>query len=179
MPIRHPTKALQSQPSRQITYIYIYISRVQLQEDSRYIVYSRMWRPGCFPGAWRRGSWQCQVASLHLQCINHGPLSASHSISMFPSWASVTGGECRPRSEVSRTYIQGSPSGCVWREIPGVTQVEKGHVDNTVVTVYVGGNMEHGLLYRSKKLVPGSSRQELLSCWVLLFTLNIVILVQQ
>ena len=22
---------------------------------------------GCFPGAWRRGSWHFQVASLHLQ----------------------------------------------------------------------------------------------------------------
>ena len=35
-------------------------------------------------------------------------------------------------------YIQGFPSGCVRREIPGVTQVdEKGHEGNTaVVTAY-------------------------------------------
>ena len=42
-------------------------------------------------------------------------------------------------------YINiGSPSGCVRREIPGVTQVEKGYEGNTaVVTAYVGGNMEY------------------------------------
>ena len=36
-------------------------------------------------------------------------------------------------------YIQGFPSGCVRREIPGVTQVdEKGHEGNTaVVTAYI------------------------------------------
>ena len=28
-----------------------------------------MWRPGCIPGAWQRGSWCFQVASLHLQSI--------------------------------------------------------------------------------------------------------------
>ena len=34
--------------------------------------------------------------------------------------------------------IQGCPSGCVRREIPGVTQVEKGHEGNTaVVTAYI------------------------------------------
>ena len=35
--------------------------------------------------------------------------------------------------------IQGSPSGCVWREIPGVTQVDgKGHEgDTAVVTAYL------------------------------------------
>ena len=29
---------------------------------------------GCFPGAWRRGSWHFQAASLHLPTIKHGPL---------------------------------------------------------------------------------------------------------
>ena len=39
--------------------------------------------------------------------------------------------------------IQGPPSGCVLREIPGVTQVEKGHEGNTpVVTAYICW-MEH------------------------------------
>ena len=33
-----------------------------------YMVYSCVCRPGC-PGAWRRGSWHFQVASLHLQSI--------------------------------------------------------------------------------------------------------------
>ena len=67
---------------------------------------------------------------------------------------------------------QGSPSACVKREVPGVTQTERGHAGNTgVVTANVEGNMEHELLYDcSKKLVPGSSQQELLpSCYVLLF----------
>ena len=45
-----------------------------------------------------------------------------------------------------RLYMQGSPSGCVRREIPGVTQVDqKGHEGNTAVVtayhIYVGGNM--------------------------------------
>ena len=30
-------------------------------------------------------------------------------------------------------YVQGSPSGCALREIPGVTQVEKGHAGDTAV----------------------------------------------
>ena len=33
------------------------------------------------------------------------------------------------------SILQGSPSGCVRREIPGVTQVEKGHERNTAVVV--------------------------------------------
>ena len=40
--------------------------------------------------------------------------------------------------------IQGSLSGCVLREIPGATKVEKGHVGNTAVATpyyYVGWNM--------------------------------------
>ena len=44
-------------------------------------------------------------------------------------------------------YTQGSPSGCVRLEIPGVTQVdEKGHKGNSSshsLYVYIGGNMEH------------------------------------
>ena len=43
-------------------------------------------------------------------------------------------------------FIQGSPSGCVRREIPGVTQVAKGHEGNSsshnLPGIYVGGNME-------------------------------------
>ena len=43
-------------------------------------------------------------------------------------------------------YLQGYPSGCVWRTIPGVTQVdEKKHEGNTAVVttfnIYVRGNM--------------------------------------
>ena len=49
--------------------------------------------------AGRRGSWHFQVASA----IDQGPLSASHNVSIFPSWASEAGGECRPRSEAPCT----------------------------------------------------------------------------
>ena len=59
-----------------------------------------------------------------------------------------------------------------WREL------KNGYAGKTVVTAYACANMEHGLLYCSKKQVHGSSQQELLSCWVLLFVLNIIILVQ-
>ena len=39
-------------------------------------------------------------------------------------------------------YIQGSPSGCVRRKIPGVTRVdEKALASNSVVTACIGGNM--------------------------------------
>ena len=40
-----------------------------------------------------------------------------------------------PKYEKTHVFIviQGSPSGCVLREIPGVTQVEKGHAGNTAV----------------------------------------------
>ena len=44
--------------------------------------------------------------------------------------------------------------------IPGVTRVEKGHADNTAVTTYVGGNMEHGLFYSGKKIVAPGSQQK-------------------
>ena len=43
----------------------------QMQQDTRYMhtyaVYSCVWRLGCFPRAWRRGSSHFHVASLHLQ----------------------------------------------------------------------------------------------------------------
>ena len=47
----------------------------------------------------------------------------------------------RSRKNVSRAnsyLVQGSSLGCGRREIPGVTQVEKGHADNTAATAYVG-----------------------------------------
>ena len=39
------------------------------QDTSTYIrgILTRVASVGCFPGAWRRGSWHFQVASLHLQ----------------------------------------------------------------------------------------------------------------
>ena len=55
-----------------------------------------------------------------------------------------------------RTYIQDSPSGCVRREIPGVTQVdEKGHDGNTaLVTAYLCWR-KHGQR-NSKTRVPAN-----------------------
>ena len=41
-------------------------------------------------------------------------------------------------------YVQGSPSGCVWREIPGVAQVEKGHAGNTAVATAYLCWVKHG-----------------------------------
>ena len=53
----------------------IYIHRKHNKMPGTYTVYSCMRRPGCFPGAWRRGSWHFHVASLHLQSIiDLGPL---------------------------------------------------------------------------------------------------------
>ena len=63
-----------------------------------------MWRPGCNPGAWRRGSWLSQAATLHLHSIvDLCPLHMSCCI--FPSRTSVAGGECRPRSEAPYMYV--------------------------------------------------------------------------
>ena len=91
------TKALQSQDSRQT---YIYIAKCN-KIPGTCAVYSCVWRLGCFPGAWRRGSWHFEVASLHLQSImNRCPL---HTI--FPSYARVAGGVCRPRSETPCNMI--------------------------------------------------------------------------
>ena len=63
--IRHPSNKsyVYSQASR-----HIYTSS-QIQQDTRYIrgMLKRVASVGCFPGAWRRGSWHFQVASLHLQ----------------------------------------------------------------------------------------------------------------
>ena len=46
---------------------------------------------------------------------------------------------CHPlvvKTKHTFTFVQGSPSGCVCREIPGVTQVdEKGHEGNTAVVI--------------------------------------------
>ena len=41
-------------------------------------------------------------------------------------------------------YIEGSPSGCVLRDIPGVTQVEKGHAGNTAVATAYLCRVKHG-----------------------------------
>ena len=55
---------------------------------------------GCFPGAWRRGSWHFQVASLHLQSSMDLSLSASHYFSSL----SKRSGRRMPPAERSALY---------------------------------------------------------------------------
>ena len=76
------------------------------------------------------------------------------------------GTPCGEKYIRSTIYIPGSPSGCVWREIPGVTQVDKKeHEGNTaVVTAY--------LCWR--KYIWSKTQQDRGSCWLLLFTFNII-----
>ena len=63
-----------------------------------------MWRPGCLPGAWRRGSWHYQIARLNLQSImNLGTLPASHNcFASFPSWASAVAAESSASYDVRK-----------------------------------------------------------------------------
>ena len=51
------------------------------------------------------------------------------------------------KAKKTQLYIvtQGSPSGCVRREIPGLTQVEKGHEGNTAVVTAYTCWMKHGI----------------------------------
>ena len=58
---------------------------------------------------------------------------------------------------VLHIYIQGSPSGCGQREIPGASQGEKGVTGNTRLAL-LGGNMSHGLAYCTKVRVIVVSR---------------------
>ena len=90
VPIRHPsdTSSVYSQASRQ-TYIYI----ANTQQDTRYIraILLRVASVGCFPGAWRWGSW-------HFQVIKHGPLSASHYFSFL---SKRSGRRMSPRERIA------------------------------------------------------------------------------
>ena len=54
-----------------------------------YAVYSSMWRPGCFleHGGGALGTLKSPVCTCTIS--HHGPLSATHYISIFPSWASI------------------------------------------------------------------------------------------
>ena len=59
-------KALNSHMLRDRHRICIANTRYQVHTHVRAIL-MRVASVGCFPGAWRRGSWHFQVASLHLQ----------------------------------------------------------------------------------------------------------------
>ena len=68
----------------------------------RYQVHTRctpacMWRPGCFPGAWRRTSWHFQVTGLHLQ-LTAGlcPLHKFHVLSNVPLMSKRSGRRMPP-----------------------------------------------------------------------------------
>ena len=76
------TKALRSQASRQTC-----LHRKYNKRPGTYAGYSCVWRLGCFAGAWRRGSWHFQVASLHLQLImNLCPLHYFSFLSKRSGW---------------------------------------------------------------------------------------------
>ena len=79
---------------------YIYISRIQDTRcvHTRYIhtsKYMRVASVGCFSGAWRRGSWHFQVASLDLS------LFASHYFSFL---SKRSGRRSMPPAERSALY---------------------------------------------------------------------------
>ena len=97
VPIRHPSDKSSAVTSFETD---IYLHRICNKIPGTYAVYSCVWRLGCFPRAWRRGSWHFHVASLHLQSIMN--LCPLHTF--FPSEASVAGSLCRPRSEAPCIY---------------------------------------------------------------------------
>ena len=65
----------------------------------------------------------------------------------------ISNGNCKKQVRVQKSttkhtrymYIRGSPSGCVRRQIPGVTQVEKGHEGNTTVVTAYTCRRKHGI----------------------------------
>ena len=97
----HPIDEKSSAVTSSETDIYIYIANTRYQVHTyTYGVYSCVWRLGCFPGAWRRGSWHFQVASLHLQSSMDLFLSASH----YFSFLSKRSGRRMPPVERSALY---------------------------------------------------------------------------
>ena len=95
--------------------------------------YLRLWTPRARATDLGQGPHLCRG-------VRAGPLSIARE---------TTGGwkrkECRCAKKRLYIVIQGSPSGCVWHETPGVTQVdEKRHEGNTaVVTAHLGWR-KHG-----------------------------------
>ena len=89
---------------------------------------------GCFPGAWRRGSWHFQVASLHLQSSMDLSLSASH---YFPFLIKrIAGSVCRPRSEAPCTRYTTLMSCVVYQS--ALTAIYR----RPVVMVYILNNLK-------------------------------------
>ena len=101
VPIRHPiiaTKALYSHKLRDR-----HIIHRKYKIPGTYIrgILMRVASVGCFPGAWRQGSWHFQVASLDLQSSVALSLSALH---YFP-FLSKRSGWRTPPAERSALYI--------------------------------------------------------------------------
>ena len=83
---------------------------------------------GCFPGAWRRGSWHFQVASLHLQSSMGFSFSASH----YFSFLSKRSGWRMPPAERSALYvlyIPGRPIGMRPQTLTGIRTDMKTHMN--------------------------------------------------
>ena len=97
VPIRHPSDKSFAVTSFETD---IYLRRKCNKIPGTYAVYSCVWRLGCFPGVWRRGSWHFQVASLHLLSIMN--LCPRHTI--FPSYLSKRSGRRMPPAERSALY---------------------------------------------------------------------------
>ena len=72
--------------------------------------------------------------------------------------------QVRKNDKQTYKYIQGSPSGCGEREIPGPSRGETGVTGNTRISV-VGGNVSHGLAYCSKERVVVGRNGILLFVW--------------
>ena len=97
------TKALPGTRYTIVTSFETDTSQIQRYPVHTYIpgILMRVASVGCFPGAWRRGSWHFQVASLHLQSSMDFSLSASHCFSFL----SKRSGRRRPPAERSALYI--------------------------------------------------------------------------
>ena len=88
-------------------YAYIYIHR-KCKIPGTYIpvrgILMRVASVGCFPGAWRRGSWHFQDASWHLQSSMDLLFVRFTLYFSFLSKRSGRRGVCRPRSEAPCIY---------------------------------------------------------------------------
>ena len=108
MPIRHPGDmgSVVTSFETDIYQVYTwYIVQLQYKIPGTYAVYPCMWRLGCFPEAWRRGSYQ--LASLHLQSF----MSVSHNVYILGDDKCAPGG----------TLVKDAPGGTLAYCAPGIT----------------------------------------------------------
>ena len=87
---------------------------------------------GCFPGAWRGGSWHFQVARLHfLQSSMDFSFSASHHFS-FPSKRSGRRMPPAERSALYTVHVTGPGTGYTWYRY--IAKTEEGPSELNIVT---------------------------------------------